>query len=338
VDVTDAPARSSPRRALTGAAALAGLLLFAYAVREAGPREIADGIRRVGWGLVPILAIGGLRFALRAESWRLCMPPSARMPFGRAFSAFLAGDAVGNVTPLGPIASEPAKVFLSRHRLATAEAVSSLAIDNIVYGASVMTMIAAGSIVVLATIPLPAVWQDAAVVTLAGLVVAAALGFRLMRGFWTGAKGARPAWRERLFRLRASVVEFSAGHPARLWRVYSIHMGFHALTVVETYLTLRWLIGDTAVTVPQAIAFAALNRVVQVAFKFVPFLVGVDEASSGALAPLLNVDLGSAVTMPVVRKIRVLFWTGAGLLLTAAHPARAGRATDRPGTEPAHRT
>jgi hypothetical protein len=324
-------------RFLTVAAACLGLVLFVVAVRAAGPGEIVDGIRRVGWGLIPILALGGLRFVLRAESWRLCMPPAVRMPFGRAFSAFLAGDAVGNVTPLGPVASEPAKVFLTRHRLATAEAVSSLAIDNILYGASVMTMVAVGSAVVLATIPMKSVWRDAAVVTLVGLVAAAALGFRLMRGFWTGEKGARPVWRERLFRLRASVLGFSAGHPSRLWRVYLLHMGFHALTVVETYLTLRWLIGDAAVTLPQAIAFAALNRVVQVAFKFVPFLVGVDEASSGAFAPLLAVDLGSAVTMPVVRKIRVLFWTGAGLLLTAAHPAPAGPATDRRGTGPAHR-
>jgi hypothetical protein len=313
------------------------LFLFVLAVREAGPADIADGIRRVGWGVVPILALGGLRFLLRAESWRLCMPPAIRMPFGRALSAFLAGDAVGNVTPLGPVASEPAKVFLTRHRLATREAVASLAIDNIVYGASVLTMVGAGALVMLATVELPSAWQGAVVITLAALLCAAALGLRLMRGFWMG-DAARPRWRETLFRLRASVVEFSAGHPSRLGRVYLLHMGFHALTVVETYLTLRWLIGDAAVTVSQAIAFAALNRLVQVAFKFVPFLVGVDEASSFAFAPLLGVDLGSAVAMPVVRKIRVLFWTGAGLLLTAAHPARAAQATDRPGSEPAHRT
>mgnify|MGYP003352949658 CR=1 FL=1 len=34
--------------------------------------------------------------------------------------------------------------------------------------------------------------------------------------------------------------------------------------------------------------FEALNRVVTVAFKFVPFRVGVDEALSGALAPVLD--------------------------------------------------
>jgi hypothetical protein len=113
-------------------------------------------------------------------------------------------------------------------------------------------------------------------------------------------------------------------------------MGFHALTVIETFLILRWLASDA--TVAQAIVLAALNRVVQVAFKFVPFLVGVDEASAGALAQLLDVNPGAAVALAVVRKIRVLFWTGTGLLLTAASRARAAPATDRRENGSVHRT
>jgi uncharacterized membrane protein YbhN (UPF0104 family) len=70
-------------------------------VRSAGVTEILDGIRRIGWGLLVILALGGLRFALRAAGWRLCMPPATRLSLKQAFAAFLAGDAVGNVTPLG---------------------------------------------------------------------------------------------------------------------------------------------------------------------------------------------------------------------------------------------
>lgn len=287
---------------------------------------------------MPVLVVGGLRFVLRAESWRLCMPPRVRMPFGRAFTAFVAGDAIGNVTPLGPVASEPSKVFLTRHRLATAEAVASLAIDNVIYAASVLTMTAIGALVLMATVPLPLAWREAAVITLAALAAGALLGLRLMRGFWTGATDARPPWRARVARLRESVVRFSAGHPARLWRVYLLHMGFHALAVLETYLILRWLVGDSGAVLGQAVVLAALNRVVQVAFKFVPFLVGVDEAASGALGDLIGLDVGAAVTLAIVRKIRVLCWTGVGLLLTAAYPVPAAPETDRPGSEPAHRT
>ena len=321
---------------LTLLALLAGLALFVYAVREAGAAEIAGGVARVGWGLLPVLLLGGLRFVLRALSWRLCMPATVRMPFARVFSAFLAGDAVGNVTPLGPVVSEPAKVFLTRHRLATGEAIASLAIDNTIYAVSVAAMIVIGAVVLLATVPLPVVWREMAVVALVALVLGGLLGLRLLRGFWSGS-GLRPAWRQRLAGLRETVRCFTSGHPVRLVRILTLHSGFHALTVVETFIVLDWLLGGSA-TLAQAFILATLNRVVQVAFKFVPFLVGVDEASSGALAQLLNVDVGAAVTLAVVRKIRVLFWTGAGLLLTAWYPAQAVPATDRRGSGPAHRT
>ena len=134
---------------------------------SAGPNVLA-GINRVGWGMAPILALAGLRFVLRAAAWRRCMPPHARFTLGQAFVAYLSGDAVGNVTPLGLLASEPTKVFLIRHRLATREAASSLALDFVVYRCSAVTMIVVGLVALLATVPLPlGVREIVAVVALA---------------------------------------------------------------------------------------------------------------------------------------------------------------------------
>src|SRR5688500_20371289 len=92
------------RHLLAAAAAAGGIVLFAYAIRNVGWPDVAAGIRRVGWGLAPILALSGFRFVLRAECWRRCMAPDVRIPLSQAFVAYLAGDAVGNVTPLGLIA------------------------------------------------------------------------------------------------------------------------------------------------------------------------------------------------------------------------------------------
>ena len=100
--------------------------------------------------------------------WRMCMPAGTRLSFGQALSAFLAGDAVGSVTPLGLLASEPTKVLLTRHHLATGDSVASLAIENLIYTASVAAMVVVGLVVVLATVPLTAVWQLEIVAALAG--------------------------------------------------------------------------------------------------------------------------------------------------------------------------
>ena len=313
---------SSRRHLLTVACTLVGAVLFAYVVRNTGVADILEGIQRVGWGLVAVLALAGLRFAIRAACWRMCMPAGTRLSFGQALSAFLAGDAVGSVTPLGLLASEPTKVLLTRHHLATGESVASLAVENLIYTASVVAMVVIGLTVVLATVPLTAVWRVGIVAALAGVLVAGSVGFWLLRGTWDASRGQRPRWRERLAAVRLAVVGFSAGHPERLWRAFALELLFHALAVLEVFLTLQWLLGDASPTLAHAIVFEALNRVMTVAFKFVPFRIGVDEALSGALAPVLALNPAAGVSLAVVRKVRGLFWSAIGLGIVAAHPTR----------------
>src|SRR5882672_2421795 len=307
-------------RLIAAGAALGGAALFAYAVRRAGVDEIVEAVRRVGWGLAVILTLAGLRFLIRAECWRWCLPPGTTFPLPRALAAFLAGDAVGNVTPLGLVASEPTKVFLTRHHLATREAVASLAVENLVYAASVLAMVGLGLVVLVLNVPMPRVWVTLILAALVALAAIAGLAFRAMRGTWDPGRGARPRWRERLAAVRAEAMRFSGGHPGRLWRVFALDLVFHALAVVEVYVTLAWLLGDRSPTFVQAIVFEALNRVVTAAFKFVPFRVGIDEASAGALAPILSVNPAAGVALAVVRKVRNLSWAAIGLVLVAAHP------------------
>lgn len=313
-------------------------MLFAYAARRAGISEILDGIRRIGWRLLPILALGGLRFIVRAEAWRRCAPADRRLRFPQALTSFLAGDAMGNITPLGMLASEPTKVFLTRHHLATRDSVSSLAVDNLIYAASVVAVIASAGAVMLASVPMPERWREWGVAALAALLLVSVLAVRVVSGGW-GRGGSSPSrWRERLSEVRASVLEFSSGNPLRLWRVFALDMTFHAIAIVEAYLALEWLLGSASPSFREALLFEALNRVITVAFKFVPFRVGVDEVSSGALAPLLAMNPAVGVSLAVVRKVRNLFWAGVGVALIAVHHVQAVPATDRPGSAPAHRT
>jgi hypothetical protein len=310
---------------LTGVTALGGVILFAYAVRSVGLTSITDGIRRVGWGLVPILALGGVRFALRTEAWRRCMRSEARLPYPSALAAFLAGDAIGSVTPFGLAASEPTKAFLSRRHLATADAASSLATDNLVYAASALAMVGVGVTVLLVTVPLPFAWQEWGVAALILLAAAVLAGVRLLRGTWSPEQGPRPAWRQRLAGVRQSVLGFSAANPGRLGQAFVLGMAFHALAVLEAYLTLGWIDPTGAPTLSQSVVFEALNRVQTLAFKFVPFRVGVDEALTGALAPALAVPAAVGVTLAIVRKVRNLFWAAIGLALMAGSPSGLNR-------------
>jgi hypothetical protein len=315
--------RRVPGRLLAAVCTLGGLALFAWVVRRTGPADILDGIQRVGWGLAAILALAGARLALRAAAWRLCMAPGTRLTFGRAFSAFLAGDTAGTITPFGILASEPTKVFLTRHHLATRDSIASLAVENLLYAFSVLLMVAVGLVVMLATVPLSGAWGWSIAGALAALAAGVLIVWRLMRGTWDERRGARSPWRERAAAARLAVVGFATEHPGRLWRALAFDALFHLLAVLEVFFTLRWLLAGGSPTLAQAIIFESLNRVIIVAFKFVPFRIGVDEALTGALAPILSVTPAAGVSLAVVRKVRGLFWAGVGLVVIAAHPTRA---------------
>ena len=60
--------------------------------------------------------------AVRAKAWSLCVEDTERFTFGQAFKAYITGDAVGNVLPLGPLASEGTKALLIRRNIATSAA------------------------------------------------------------------------------------------------------------------------------------------------------------------------------------------------------------------------
>ena len=312
------------------AAALVGGLLFTLTIRNVGLTAVAAGVKDVGWGLVPILALAGLRFVLRAAAWRLCMPPQARLSFGHAFAAFLSGDAVGNVTPLGLLASEPTKVFLIRHRLATLEAASSLAVDFVIYSLSAVTMIVGGLSVLLATVPLSLGLREMVIASLLVLGAGICGVWWLGRGTWKPERGPRPGWRARLAMFRESVLAFAASHPERLWRVFVLDLVFQAVAVVEVFLTLQWLRPEEPPTIAEAVMFSALDRAVIIAFKYIPLRLGIDEWAAGGMAAILGWPAATGVALALIKKVRSIAWVGVGLILIAAHPSRGGPGTDPP--------
>ena len=140
--------------------AAGGMALLAWVVAYVGVAQIAADFRQVGWGLVAIIAIGGVRFVMRAVAWRLCLDPPHRLTLTDAFSAVVCGDTIGNLTPLGPLVGEPAKAAFVRGRVALGPAVTALAIENVLYTLSAAAMIAAGMVALLFRFELPPAIRD----------------------------------------------------------------------------------------------------------------------------------------------------------------------------------
>src|SRR5919107_5527441 len=134
--------------------ALFGLLLFVYFLWKAGPGEVASGIRKLGAGFLLVLLVSGLRYVVRTLGWVLCFTGKDRLRFRDAFRAYVVGDAMGNLTPLGLVASEPTKAALVRDKVPLLTAISALAVQNLFYSLSVALFILSGIVVLLLSFPL----------------------------------------------------------------------------------------------------------------------------------------------------------------------------------------
>ena len=110
------PAPAHRGRCCSRRAAASLLFVWWIRARPGSARDLRRASRRSAGASSIVVLLGGLRFALRAIAWMLCLEPPHRLPFPDAFGAVVAGDALGNLMPLGPIVSEPTKAAFVRRR------------------------------------------------------------------------------------------------------------------------------------------------------------------------------------------------------------------------------
>jgi lysylphosphatidylglycerol synthase-like protein len=302
--------------------AAVGTALFVWLVWTVGPGEIWTGFQKIGWGLVAIVVLGGLRFAVRAAAWTLCIEPPHRLGFMPAFTAVICGDAVGNVTPFGPLVSEPTKIACVRGHVAIAPALTALAIENVIYALSVAAMIAAGAAGLLFSVELPLrlrQFNEIAVGSIAAMfVVAAWVLWRRPSAVSTLLPVTRVT-ASRIEKLRAvehQVLTFASRRRGAMVPLVGLELVFHGLGVIEKHLTL-WLILGSPPSLLTSFIVETADRLITVGFKFVPFQVGVGEAGTGLVTLLLGLGEATGVTVSIVRKARMGIWSlvGTGLLV-----------------------
>ena len=326
--MTDKPTggRAAPRVSPGGvAAAVLGVALFVYYVQRVGVGEIATGIGQLGWLFLLVVALGGLRLAVRGMAWRGCLEGAHQLTPGRAFQAVVAGDTLGNLTPLSLLISEPAKALFVRDREPVSRTLAALAVENLFYMLSAAFVIAAGALALVLRLRTADTWWLASVGLVAALIVLISLVHaviwrraRVASGLveLVGRRSLAPRlvarWGERVRRVEDRVYALYPREPGRLVRLACWELSFHGLAILEIYIVLS-LISDIAPTLLDAFVFESTNRFITTLFKPVPMRVGVDEAGTAALAEQIGFGTAAGVTLAIVRKARMLVWMTAGV-------------------------
>ena len=288
------------KRLAKASGAILGAVLFAYWIRALGFAQIRQALVGIGWGFLAIVVLGGARESVRALAWMRTVDGPVRLPFRDALAARLAGEAINTLVPMGVVIGEPAKADHVSHRLAFGTAFRALLVEFAFYTASLPLLF---TVAALAFVP-------AAAVLIAPVIALGAIA------------APRVALPGRVRSLVDPLLEFGRHHRQRVWSIAAFEITYHALAIVEVYVTLA-LIAPGRASWTSALVLETMNRGVTIVFKMLPMRIGVDEAGAALVAARVDLSPATGVTVALVRKLRLLVWNGIGLVILLARSTRA---------------
>jgi uncharacterized membrane protein YbhN (UPF0104 family) len=317
---------------------LAALSLLFYVVYRIGLHTVTDALKSVGWGFLIIIALNGSRHFLRAFSIYLAIPPQHRsFKYRHAIAVRLGGEAVNVLTFTGPLLGEATKAALLKKRIPLSHGVAAVVVDNIIYDISVILIILTGVLMMFYTYGGGDQGMNYALSGITILAVLAIIGILLLAKYrvtplgWTIKVLSRfklmPRFivnkEERIRELERGVYEFHEHRRKTFYALFGINFVAHALSVCEVYIVLR-LLGHIA-SINTSYIIESLTKVINFAFSFIPGTVGVYEGGNGIILSALGYTAAIGVTLALVRRGAIIFWTFIGLLILLGRAVPKGK-------------
>ncbi len=307
---------------------LGGIALFVYFVYSVGVAEIADNVARFGIvGFAVILGIFTVRLILRAWAWKLSVYEPYSLSLRDTLPAVMIGEALSSTVPLGILVSGTAKAVAVRKRVPLVVGLSSVATENLFYSFTTSIFLILGALTFVRSFPLDEGWVwtiDGLILVILGIIVFLVL--LVVRQWHFASETCEALYRRGFFtgtlehgRLQVRLFEnfifgFYRRYPKRFLPICLIEAGYHILGVIEVWFILT-RIAEPGGQLLNAFLLESVSRLITIMFKLIPFVIGVDEAGAQFVAETVGLAAGIGLTLAIIRKARILFWTALGFLL-----------------------
>lgn len=306
---------------------LGAALLFGV-VYWIGYKIILDSLAHVGWGFLLIIALNVFRHFMRAASMYLAVPKEQRkFSYMSAVAARFGGEAVSFLTFTGPFLGDATKAVLLRKNIPLSAGASAVLIDNVLYYVTVVMMIIAGVIALVALYG-----SDSP--TTSNLLIAIVVGavlilIALLLAIWFQVKPLthligmldRRGWAPKkirkvedgILKVETNVFEFYRSRTRDFFLLGGISTFVHFVSVTEVYLSLKLLGFESFWST--AFIIESLTKVINVVFSFIPGTIGVYEGGNGVILLALGYTTAVGVALALVRRGAILFSLFVGLAI-----------------------
>jgi len=305
-----------------------GIGLFAYLVHSIGLNEILSGISRIGFGGFLILQfLYFLRIAARASAWKLSVSEPYKLDLRDTLPAVIIGEALSSLIPLGVLVSGTAKAVAVKKRVPLVVGLASVATENLFYSLITGLFICFGAIAFLRNFELDEGWTVTIDVLIGTIFVLIILGILMVVRQWhllsslsnwlynrNFGKRFLETGRAQAREFEDLIYGFYRKYPRRFLPIILLQIAYHIIGVAEVWFVLS-RISEVFPSLYSSFLLESISRLITIVFKLIPFLIGVDEAGAIFVTETLALGAGIGVTLAIVRKGRILFWTAIGLIL-----------------------
>lgn len=306
---------------------LFGIALFSYFVYSVGLGEIVDGVSRIGFdGFAIIICLYFSRIIVRAMAWSLSVYEPYKLRLRDTIPAVIIGEAMSSLIPLGILISGTSKAVAVRKKVPLVVGFSSIATENLFYSFVTSIFIILGAFSFLRTFELDDAWRITIDLLIAALIFLLILGVLMVVRQWHFASAICDKLYDKGFlksiledgRLHVRLFEnfiygFYRRYPKRFAPIIVCQTLFHLLGIVEVWFILT-KISDAVPSLFTAFLLESVSRLITIVFKLIPFVIGVDEAGAQFVTETLAIGASVGVTLAIIRKGRILFWTAVGLV------------------------
>lgn len=320
---------------------LLGLTFFIYVLKRTGWSTVAEGFSRLGWYLLLIFVLSGVKYVISAVAWAAAFLPEERQSWRRLFGARLAGEALNYLSIAGPLLGEPVKASLLRGVRFVPGLASTLLETTVNTMAATLLAIAGLLLLVLYRGPGP-VTQYASVAVIV-VLLALVLGFlyflKRRAPFLTASykwlrrfpKLSSGRLGEKLAMIEERMHQLSFERPGRFAAIFLLSCATQGLALLEIYAVLFAL--GVSLSFASLLVIEGFTKVARAVFFFVPTRIGADEGSSAGIFALLALSPSGGVLLALARRLRALIWSAIGLGFLFAYSRKLNQPPSGMATE-----
>ncbi len=313
------------KKALGWSLFLAGLLLFAVLLYDLGIAQLHLGLSEIGLWFILLSGFSLGWFYCTTQAWRLVLQSmDIELPLNHLLKLKLAADAINVVTPTASLGGDGLRIQRLRSLTSTQKATASVIVDKTSDNVAKMLFMIVGMIYSVTFLSLPTDWLYTSFIFLFIVLVfnSFSIGIQFFGIFdlagkqlkrWPGIQSLIDKYADRLVDVDILLRQAYSKNLKAFIIATSWHFIRRILNVVEVWLIL-WVLAETMSPV-KAIYTMTLTTVSNNIFFLIPGQWGVSEATQVLLLKLLGYSSATALTLAVIRRLRLLFFTLIGLIV-----------------------